>query len=186
MNLLQKAASMMRPFWINPAMLVKLLKRHGKKWLIEILLLITVLFVVKTWLQRNLLDGTPPPLSGTFLTGQSVNSNTLKGKTYLLHFWASWCRVCRLEQDNIQAISEDYPVISVAMQSGDAVLVNEYMNENGLHFPVIIDEDGALSRRFGVQAVPVSYVINSKGRIAFAESGYTTEWGLRLRLWLAD
>lgn len=166
-------------------MLKKLLKIRGMKLVLEILFVVLFIWGVKTYLQRNLLDGTPPTLSGTFVTGQQLAPETLKGKPYLLHFWASWCGVCSLEQSSIDAISKDYTVISVAMQSGDAELINEHMNENNLHFPVIVDEDGELAKKYGVFAVPVTYVINSEGDIAFAESGYTTEWGLRVRLWLA-
>jgi len=167
-------------------MLNKIRNIRGMKYVFEILIFLLIIFAVKTYLQRNLLDGTPPALAGTFITGQKLDSQTLQGKPYLLHFWASWCGVCSLEERSINAISKDYKVVSVAMQSGDAELVNEHMNENDLHFPTIVDEDGEIARSYGVFAVPVSYIINSKGEIAFAESGYTTEWGLRLRLWLAN
>ena len=42
-----------------------------------------------------------------------------------------------------------------------------------------------MARRYGVGGVPASFILDADGRIAFHERGYTTQWGLRLRLWLA-
>jgi peroxiredoxin len=60
------------------------------------------------------------------------------------------------------------------------------MDEQGLDFPVVLDEQGALAARFGVRGVPASFVLGSGGEIKFKEIGYTTELGLRARMWLAD
>ena len=103
----------------------------------------------------------------------------------LVHFWASWCRICALGQDAIKAIARDWPVITVAMQSGSAVDVRHHLQQAGLDFPVINDPDGRIARRFGVVAVPASFVVDARNHIAFRERGYTSEAGLRIRLWLA-
>lgn len=44
---------------------------------------------------------------------------------------------------------------------------------------------GKSSSRFGVRGVPACMIIGASGGIGFAEMGYTTEIGLRLRLWWA-
>jgi hypothetical protein len=59
------------------------------------------------------------------------------------------------------------------------------MRSEGLEFPVIPDEYGRLAAVWGVQAVPASFVVNGEGEISFATMGYTTEIGLRSRLWAA-
>jgi peroxiredoxin len=71
------------------------------------------------------------------------------------------------------------------MQSGDALAVEGYLAEHGLSFTTVVDEQGRLAEAFGVRAVPTSFVVDAEGQIAFAERGYTTPWGLRLRLWAA-
>jgi alkyl hydroperoxide reductase subunit AhpC len=50
---------------------------------------------------------------------------------------------------------------------------------------VVNDPEGALSRRYGVSAVPVTFVIDAGGKVRFVTRGYTSGLGLRLRLWLA-
>jgi len=53
-------------------------------------------------------------------------------------------------------------------------------------FPVVNDADNQISARWGVQAVPASFIVDTDGKIRYVEIGYTTGIGLRLRLWLAS
>jgi alkyl hydroperoxide reductase subunit AhpC len=71
------------------------------------------------------------------------------------------------------------------MQSGTAEEVKAYMARQKIKFPVVLDPDGTFARRYGAVAVPASFIIDGKGKVRFVEFGYTTEIGLRLRLWLA-
>jgi len=71
------------------------------------------------------------------------------------------------------------------MQSGEAEEVIAFMRQEKLQFPVINDPDGMLAQRFGVRAVPSSFIIDRNNNIVFRETGFTTGIGLRLRLWLA-
>jgi len=155
---------------------------------LQILLLITVYLGVKTYTQRDLVQDTPPALNATLLSGAQFNlaEYNYSGKPLLLHFWATWCPVCKLEEASIESLSRDYPVITVAMQSGDENTLQEYMNSEDLSFAVIADDNSVLANRFGLKAVPVSFILNSQGKIVFTEAGYTSAWGLRFRLWLAQ
>ena len=163
----------------------RLLQFRGVKLALEIALIFLVFIALKTYMQRNLVEGTAPPVQGMLLSGQPINLQSYKGQPVLLHFWATWCPVCKLEQDSIDAISKDHAVITVAMNSGNDLEVETYLQEHNLSFPVIVDEHSVLAKQFGVQGVPTSFVINQEGNIAFTEVGYTTGWGLRFRMWLA-
>ena len=59
------------------------------------------------------------------------------------------------------------------------------MREHGIAPAVIVDEQGELARSFGVHSFPSSFVIDADGEIRHIEVGYTTEIGLRARMWLA-
>jgi len=153
---------------------------------LQVLLLIAVYIGVKYYTQRDLVQDTPPALSATLLSGQTFNLQEQRDKPLLLHFWASWCPVCKLEQESIESINKEHRVVSVAMQSGEQAKLKQYMQAEKLSFPVIADDQGDIAARFGVKAVPVSFILNTKGNIVFIESGFTSSWGLRLRLWLAN
>jgi thiol-disulfide isomerase/thioredoxin len=161
-------------------------KRPWKKWLAEALLVVLVLLAVHFWQTRELPQGMAPALQGTLLDGRQVALEDYRGEPLLVHFWASWCPVCRLEEGTIQALSRQWPVLTVAMQSGGEQAVRNYMEREGLDFPVLVDDSGAVARRWQVRGVPVSLVLDGQGQIRFAVVGYATRAGLILRLWLAS
>ena len=137
-------------------------------------------------MQRNLVKGQAPEFSGHFITGNSVALQDYRGKVLLLHFWATWCSICNLEQDSIQSISQDYPLVSIALDSGNAQEIQAYFRKKSLDYPTLADENKLISQLYGVNVVPTSFIIDRDGNIAFTETGFTSEWGLRLRLWYSD
>ena len=163
----------------------RVVKKRPARWVLEILIFIGVYLLVREWTQRNVIEGPLPSIAAVTLANEKIDLQKATDGPYLLHIWASWCGICRFEQDSIEAISKDHPVISIAMQSGSDNEVRQYMQDNGLSFKVINDEEGDLSRMFGVTGVPTTLVVNQQGQIAYSEVGYTSEWGLRFRLWLA-
>jgi thiol-disulfide isomerase/thioredoxin len=163
----------------------KLFKNRKLRFVLEIALFVLFYLGLRAYLQWQLASGTLPAIQAQTLAGSSFDSRLARRGPLLIQFWATWCPVCRLEQGSIQAISHDYPVITIAMSSGDDAEIRRFLQREGLNFPVINDRAGDLARRFGVTGVPVSFVVDADNRIRFVERGYTTEWGLRLRLWLA-
>lgn len=152
---------------------------------VELALIVALLLGLRAWQQRDLATGAAPELEGYLLDGTPVSLAEMRGAPVLVHFWAVWCPVCALEEDAVSAIARDHQVITVAMQSGDSGEVAAYLKENGLDFPVLNDPDGLYANRWGVSAVPASFVLDGEGRIRFTEVGYSTGIGLRVRLWMA-
>jgi thiol-disulfide isomerase/thioredoxin len=153
---------------------------------VNALLLMVLVAGIRSWQQRDMLKDVPPALSGTTLSGLPYNLSLHPARPVLVHFWATWCPICRAEQASIAAISRDSGgVITVAMQSGKPQQVQAYMREQQIDFAVINDAEGSLAQAWGVHAVPASFIISPKGKIEFVEVGYTTGIGLRLRLWWA-
>ncbi len=161
-------------------------RRRRLVLLIQALVLLLLYFGLKAWMQRDMVSGQVPDLTTHLVDGQQFSPRDLEGQAWLLHFWAEWCPICRAEQGAITAVAQRWPVITVAMQSGDRLAVEDYLRANGLDWKTIVDQTGTISKRFGVNAVPASFVIDGSGKIRFRETGYTTSWGLRLRLWLAS
>ncbi len=163
-------------------------KPRRSKWrgrLIDAALILAVLVGMRAWQQRNLPSGPSPELSGRTLDGTTLALADLKGQPVAVHFWATWCSVCAMEKGSIQSLASDRKVITIAAESGDAAKVASYLKANGLSFPVVLDQEGKLAHRFGVQGFPTTLFLDRNGVIRFAEVGYTSELGMRLRLWLA-
>ncbi len=159
-----------------------------KVWLrrgVEALVLVALVAGVRAWQHRDVVSGTAPSLRGALIDGTPYALSSAPSQPVLVHFWATWCQICGVEQGVIENISHDHAIITVAMQSGGRDEVAGYLRDQHLSFPVLNDPDGQISAAWGVHAVPTSFVVDRSGKIRFVEIGYSTSLGLQLRLWLA-
>jgi thiol-disulfide isomerase/thioredoxin len=151
----------------------------------ELGIVLVIVVAIRTYQQRGLPSGAAPAVVGVTLDGTPVSLESYRGKPVLLHFWATWCGVCRVEQSSIDALARDLPVLTIASQSGSTAEVAEHVRKHGVKPRVIADTDNSIARRFGVHGFPTSFIVDSDGDIRHIEVGYTTQLGLRARMWLA-
>ena len=129
-----------------------------------------------------------PELSSTQLPQAEVtlldsSSYTLeKGKPTVIHFWATWCKICKLEAQNIETLSKQYEVLTIAVNSGEDTKIKAYLKERGLTFKVLNDVDGSWVKQFKVEAFPTTFIYDGTGELRFTEVGYTTTAGLLARM----
>ena len=162
--------------------------RGARKWIrrgIQVGLVLAALFAVRAYQQRGVASGMAPPIDAPALDGTWLKTSDLRGQPVLVHFWASWCGVCRVMEGSVVDVARDHRVVAVATRSGDVADVAQFARAHHLEMPIVLDERGAIAAAYGVQALPTSFVVGPDGRIRFTEVGYTTELGLRARLWLA-
>ena len=120
----------------------------------------------------ELLDGTTYHVSGN--------------RPLLVHFWATWCPTCKFEAPNIEKISKDYDVITIAVQSGTNNNIQHYLKEHHLSFRVVNDQEGFYSRKFNIKAFPTTIIYDKNKEQMFSEVGYTTTAGLYSRMALSQ
>ena len=159
--------------------------RRLRSLLIQVGLALAVFVAVRMWMARDMVEGPAPEFEALLLDGTPVTLADYADEPMLLHFWATWCPICRLEEGEIVRLSESHPVLTVAMQSGVEEEVLEHLNERERELAVVNDPDGALSARYNVSGVPATFIINPDGEIVFRKQGYAPPLELRLRLWLA-
>jgi peroxiredoxin len=159
--------------------------RRWWRWVLEIALIIAVVLLVRAWLARDLAEGPAPEFEAFLLDGTPVALAEFADRPMLLHFWATWCPICRLEEGEIMRLSRSHPVLTVAMQSGSAAEVDAHLTDRERELAVVNDPNGALARRYGVRAVPSTFIIDRDGQIVFRKQGYAPPLELRFRLWLA-
>lgn len=84
----------------------------------------------------------------------------------LVYFWASWRHICKHTTPNVLAISQDYPVIAVEVNSGDDVTISQFLNKYSKpnNFTVINDMNGEYFNDWQGQVTP-SFVIIKNGKI---------------------
>lgn len=159
--------------------------KRWRQWAFEALIVIAIIVGITLWQNHGLAEGIAPPLAGMRTDGTRVDLRDV-GKTTLIVFWATWCGVCRAEAGNIESVAADWPVVSVAMQSGDLGAVAAYLSAKELWTPALSDDDGDIARAWKVRSVPAHFIVDAAGNIRFRVVGYTTSWGLRARLWWAE
>lgn len=168
------------------------LKNLIRAFITHLLIVVLVLVGVHLWQTRHIASGLLPDLPVTVQKADgSVTQTTLeqwrqqqRGQAFLLHIWAEWCPICRLEEASISSLHSDIPVLTVAMQSGDLAAVEGHLRKRQLNWHTVTDPKGELARALGVQAVPTQIMVDSDGQLRAPSVGYTTEWGMRLRWWL--
>jgi thiol-disulfide isomerase/thioredoxin len=155
--------------------------------MLEALAIIAVVVAVSLWQARGLPEGPAPALAGTGVDGRPLDLaevvKAANGKPVLVAFWATWCPVCKAEDGNLQSISADTPVLTVAMQSDR---VAQHMQARGLTFATIDDANASLASAWNVRGVPSHFIVDGAGNVRFRVVGYATTWGLRARLWWAE
>lgn len=101
--------------------------------------------------------------------GQPLQLFSFSGKLILLNFWASYCAPCREEMPALEQLWQKYRqqglvVLAVAADAGDVSRLADYLQARGYTFPVVVDGDAKVRRRYEVQALPTSYIIGRDGR----------------------
>lgn len=107
-------------------------------------------------------------------------------KPILVHFWATWCPTCKIEASNIEKISKEYEVITIASQSGSKEEIQKYLDEHNLTFKVVNDIDAEYSNKFNIQVFPTTFIYDKNKNLKFSEVGYTSTFGLYLRMFFAQ
>lgn len=123
-----------------------------------------------------------PDYSAPNLAGQEVAFAEHLGEVVLINVWATWCGPCRVEMPPIQDIyhryrDEGFTVLAVSIDTGPGYRekVEEFVDELGLDFPVLLDPEGRISRVLKTIGVPETFVVDRQGRIVKRWIG-ATNW----------
>ncbi|MBP0636579.1 TlpA disulfide reductase family protein [Cupriavidus sp. AcVe19-6a] len=112
-----------------------------------------------------------PAATFTLLSGEKLSTADLKGKVYLVNFWATSCATCIKEMPDMVKTYDQFrgkglEFVAVAMNYDPPMYVMNYTKTRGLPFKVAMDSDGSAARAFGnVQLTPTTFVVDKDGRI---------------------
>lgn len=122
------------------------------------------------------------------LAGQPVSLSDLRGQVVLLNFWATWCPPCAAEMPDLNALYERYGaehnfvVVAINKEEEQAV-VDAFVADRGLTFPVLLDGDGTVTlNRFVIRSLPMSLIIDREGKVRDAWQGQIARAAMLARL----
>ena len=118
--------------------------------------------------QSSLKVGTPAPdFEAKALNGETIQLSEFRGEPILLTFGTTWCPDCRLEVPLVQELHENRPdlVILLVDSNESQGVVQDFVGEFGITYPVLLDSDGAISRKYQIFAIPTALFIDSDGII---------------------
>ncbi len=144
---------------------------HRFKLSIGKVLVVAALAVLAAVAYMTLRTQTVPDATFVLLSGQKITTAELRGKVYLVDFWATSCATCIKEMPDMIRTYEkfkdkDFEFIAVAMHYDPPEYVINYTQTRHLPFKVGLDPDGSLEHRFyNVQMTPTTFVVDKKGRI---------------------
>lgn len=160
-----------------------------KRWARELLVLALIVLVATFTMDWLRAPQAPPAFNNQMLetlNGERVSLAQLsESKPLLVYFWASWCAICRFTTPSVaKLVANGGNVLTVALRSGDNQQVERWLARKQLQLPVVNDQLGALSAQWQVGVTP-TFVLISQGKVVQSTTGWTSYWGMKLRLWWA-
>ena len=167
------------------------------KWLAkhDHVMVIAWIYVLTLIIVSSILDfirkpNIPPDINATALYDLQGNAFFLpqldQAKPTIIYFWGSWCGYCRYTSPAINSLSEEgYPVVSVALRSGTNKDVEDYLQTHHYQFTTVNDPQGKIADQWQVNVTPTIIILN-KGKMDLATTGWTSYWGLKVRLFFTE
>ena len=107
-----------------------------------------------------------PEFTGTSLSGKEVSLKDYKGKLVLVDFWGTWCGPCVAELPKLKKLHEalkdhGFEIIGIANDQKEDL--EKFMKKDELPWVNIVDGQGKICDKFGIQAFPTTLLIDQEG-----------------------
>ena len=111
-----------------------------------------------------------PDFAVTDLDGRAVRLSALRGKVVVLNLWTTWCPPCREEMPSMERLhrqlhDRNFVLLAVSQDEEGRRVVEPFVKELGLSFPVLVDPQRQVGERYGVWGYPETFVIDRNGYV---------------------
>lgn len=105
------------------------------------------------------------------LAGKAVRLSALRGKVVLVSLWTTWCPPCRAEMPSMEKLYQrlrgrDFELLAVSQDEDGKRVVEPFVREMRLSFPILVDPDHQVGDRYGVWGYPETFIVDRTGHVA--------------------
>jgi len=132
-------------------------------------------------LRKEMMNKPAPSFSLEDLEGNVVSLENLKGRTFILDFWAVWCGPCVSSFPGMKRVVEKYRddpsveflfVITWENEEDEKKHAQDYIIKNDYPFHVLMDYEDNVVGAFKVRGIPTKFIVDKNGNIRFTKIGY--------------
>lgn len=172
-----------------------MLTRRAFTWASLILLLLGGAWIAASALPPGTLaaGGVSAPRAGLLapdfelqtLDGSTVRLSDLRGQPVIVNVWASWCPPCKREMPAFQRVYQEYESRGLVILGVDAIQqdnledVRQFVDNNALTFPILLDERSEVLSFYQISAFPSTFFVDQEGVIRKGVIGAVSEPLLR-------
>ncbi len=123
------------------------------------------------------LSGLPAPdFALKSSTGENLRLSEFRGDVVMINFWATWCGPCRQEMPLLDQLYTRYERVGFSLLGvnidDDPARAMDMIRELGVSFPVLFDARKEVSQLYGVDAMPVTVLVDREGTVRYVHKGY--------------
>jgi len=113
------------------------------------------------------------------LRGERVSLRDFRRGATLVNFWASWCDPCKKEVPLLNELQQSlsasgFTIVGVSVEEPREA-VDAFVRNHHIQYPVLLDSDGSISRRYGLIGLPMNVIVDREGVVSMVRAGAVDE-----------
>jgi len=133
-------------------------------------------FAASSLASSSLVGKPAPDFALKSATGENMRLSEYRGDVVMINFWATWCGPCRQEMPLLDDLYNRYERVGFRLLGvnidDDSRRAMQMIEELGVNFPVLFDEQKEVSKLYEVGAMPVTLLVDREGIVRYVHLGY--------------
>jgi peroxiredoxin len=135
--------------------------------------------LTKDQIQKVEIGEKAPDFALVDLNGEKHQLSDYEGQGVFLNFWGTYCKPCEREFpyiDNQYKQFKDQGIQVIAVNVGETEFaVQKFVDRHNLTFPVVIDQTDDVQTAYGINPLPITFLIDQNGTVVKSHTGQMTE-----------